>query len=229
MNIAIIPARKNSKRIKNKNIKKFFSKPIIYYPIEKCIGSKIFDQIIISSDSNEYIRLIKNKFKNCLFHKRTKKNSNHTSTTRDFLNEIINYYKFDDQTKFCCIYPCNPLLSKNTLTKTYNKFRKNKYDLLFTISKSGISKEALFSLKNGLIDQNSISADDSLNSQYQKKYFKDCGQLYWFNRKHIVKEKNLFKGKIGTHILKENEYHDIDNDIDWEIAKLKFKINEQNF
>ena len=115
---------------------------------------------------------------------------------------------------------------KNTLTKTYNKFKKNKYDLLFTISKSSIGKEALFSLKKGLIDQNSISTDVSLNSQYQKKYFKDCGQLYWFNRKHIIKEKNLFKGKIGTHILNENEYHDIDNDIDWEIAKLKFKINE---
>ena len=141
MNIAIIPARKNSKRIKNKNIKKFFSKPIIYYPIEKCIGSKIFDQIIISSDSNEYIRLIKNKFKNCLFHKRTKKNSNHTSTTRDFLNEIINYYKFDDQTKFV-VYILNPCYQKIPL-KTYNKFRKINM-IYFYYFKTGISKRFFY-------------------------------------------------------------------------------------
>ena len=34
MNIAIIPARANSKRIKNKNITNFFGKPIIYWPIK---------------------------------------------------------------------------------------------------------------------------------------------------------------------------------------------------
>ena len=52
---------------------------------------------------------------------------------------------------------------------------KNKYDLLFTISKSSIGKEALFSLKKGLIDQNSISTDVSLNSQYQKNILKIVG------------------------------------------------------
>lgn len=34
MNIAIIPARKNSQRIKNKNIKIFNGKPIIFWPIK---------------------------------------------------------------------------------------------------------------------------------------------------------------------------------------------------
>ena len=35
MNIAIIPARQGSKRIKEKNIKKFLGKPIISYTIKK--------------------------------------------------------------------------------------------------------------------------------------------------------------------------------------------------
>ena len=51
MNIAIIPARGGSKRIKNKNIKNFLGKPIISYVIKKAIKSNIFDCVIVSTDS----------------------------------------------------------------------------------------------------------------------------------------------------------------------------------
>ena len=53
MNIAIIPARKNSKRIKNKNIKFFFGKPVISYAIKCAEKSKLFDRIIVSTDSKK--------------------------------------------------------------------------------------------------------------------------------------------------------------------------------
>ena len=59
MIIAIIPARKNSKRIKNKNIKKFFKKPIISYSIKAAKKSKIFDRIIVSTDSKKIARISK--------------------------------------------------------------------------------------------------------------------------------------------------------------------------
>ena len=59
MNIAIIPARQGSKRIKNKNIKLFFKKPIIYHTIRILKESKIFDHIIITSDSNKILNYCK--------------------------------------------------------------------------------------------------------------------------------------------------------------------------
>ena len=49
--IAIIPARGGSKRIPNKNIKDFFGKPIISYAIETAIKSNLFDEIMVSTDS----------------------------------------------------------------------------------------------------------------------------------------------------------------------------------
>ena len=51
MNIAIIPARQGSKRIKEKNIKKFLGKPIISYTIKKVKSSKLFDYVVVSTDS----------------------------------------------------------------------------------------------------------------------------------------------------------------------------------
>ena len=57
MKIAIIPARANSKRIKNKNIINFFNKPIIYWPIQMAKKSKIFKRIFVSTDSKKISKI----------------------------------------------------------------------------------------------------------------------------------------------------------------------------
>ena len=59
MNIAIIPARGKSKRIKNKNSKLFFGKPIITYAIELALKSKIFEEVIVTSNDEKIIKISK--------------------------------------------------------------------------------------------------------------------------------------------------------------------------
>ena len=51
MNIAIIPARYSSKRIKNKNIKFFLGRPMIELTINKLLNSRLFDAVYVSTDS----------------------------------------------------------------------------------------------------------------------------------------------------------------------------------
>ena len=59
MKICLIPARGGSRRIKNKNIKNFFGKEIIYYSINKAFRSKLFDKIIVSTDSKKIANIAK--------------------------------------------------------------------------------------------------------------------------------------------------------------------------
>ena len=58
--LAIIPARGGSKRIKNKNIKSFCGKPIIYYPLEALKKSKLFSKIHVSTDDDKILDLVEN-------------------------------------------------------------------------------------------------------------------------------------------------------------------------
>ena len=51
--VCIIPARKGSKRIKNKNIELFAGKPLISYVIKTAKKSKLFSRIIVSTDSKK--------------------------------------------------------------------------------------------------------------------------------------------------------------------------------
>ena len=57
--IGAVFARGGSKRIKNKNLKNFFGKPLIYYPIHAAQKSKIFDKIHVSSDSIKILKYSK--------------------------------------------------------------------------------------------------------------------------------------------------------------------------
>ena len=54
MNIlCTICARAGSKGIKNKNIKLLNGKPLIYYTIQQAVKSKIFKNIVVSTDSKK--------------------------------------------------------------------------------------------------------------------------------------------------------------------------------
>jgi CMP-N,N'-diacetyllegionaminic acid synthase len=59
-NICIIPIRKGSKGIKNKNIKNFNGKPLAYYTIKAALDSKIFSKIFVTHNSIFYKKNYKN-------------------------------------------------------------------------------------------------------------------------------------------------------------------------
>ena len=54
-NICFIPARKNSTRLKNKNIAPFGNGNLVTYTIQQAIDSDIFDRIILSSDDRDIL------------------------------------------------------------------------------------------------------------------------------------------------------------------------------
>ena len=57
--IALIPARKGSERVKDKNIQLINGKPLIFYSIRSAQKSKLFDRIIVSTDSKKYAKIAK--------------------------------------------------------------------------------------------------------------------------------------------------------------------------
>ena len=55
--LAIIPARAGSKGIPHKNIALLAGKPLIAYTIQAALGSKVFDRIIVSTDSQKIAKI----------------------------------------------------------------------------------------------------------------------------------------------------------------------------
>lgn len=55
--VAFIPARGGSKRLPRKNIKDFLGKPIIAYTIEAALESKLFDEVVVSTEDDEIAKV----------------------------------------------------------------------------------------------------------------------------------------------------------------------------
>ena len=90
--VCIITARGGSKRIPKKNIKDFLGKPIIAYSIEAAFGSGVFDEVMVSTDSDEIAEVAK-KYGAKVPFLRSDSNSNDFATTRDVLKEVIESYR----------------------------------------------------------------------------------------------------------------------------------------
>lgn len=114
--IAIITARGGSKRIPGKNIKMFCGKPIIEYSIREAIKSGQFDEVMVSTDSNEIGTIAKNCGAKIPF-MRSKELASDTATTDETLMGVLNdYKKMGQEFKYmCCIYPTAPFVTADKL------------------------------------------------------------------------------------------------------------------
>jgi len=57
--VALIPARAGSKRVPDKNIRPLAGHPVIAYTIAAALGSGIFKDVIVSTDSERYAQIVK--------------------------------------------------------------------------------------------------------------------------------------------------------------------------
>ena len=106
MNIAIIPARGGSGRIPRKNIKKFNGKPIIYWSIKCALQTKLFDQVIVSTDDKEIARLSK-KFGAKVPFMRSSNLSRNSVGIIEVVSSAVKWIsKNESKIKYvCCIFP----------------------------------------------------------------------------------------------------------------------------
>ena len=225
--LAIIPARGGSKRIPKKNIKPFLGKPIIAYSIEVALKSKLFDEVMVSTDDEEIAKIALEYGAKVPFF-RSKKNADDYATTADVIKEVLEYYKKAGKNydKACCIYPTAPLLTEFHLTEAFKLLNENQFNTVFSILPYGypVDRSLVLNDSNGLVVMKYPEHLHSRSQDLERRYH-DAGQFYWFSIEHFENSNLLFTKNSGALVLSEMEAQDIDNDVDWKLAELKYRIN----
>ena len=128
--VGFIPARSGSKEIKNKNLMKIGGKSLIEIAVQNALKSKYLDFIVFTSDSDKYIKLIKNKYKSkkLIFIKRPKKYSTDKASNFQAIK-----HSCDQLTKMgislntvVILQPTTPFRNKNHIDNTIKLFFKKK-------------------------------------------------------------------------------------------------------
>lgn len=225
--IAIITARGGSKRIPRKNIKLFNGVPIIKYSIDAAINSGIFDEVMVSTDDKE-IAEISIKYGAKVPFIRSYENSNDYSTTADVIEEVILDYRNKINIEFeylCCIYPTAPFITMDRLVQAMNLLVEKNADCVLPIVKYGYPIQRSLKIENGLAKMN-WPENYLARSQDLPSVFHDCGQFYCMKTSSLLTQKKLFADFTIPLLVSELEVQDIDNEIDWKLAELKFKLLE---
>jgi len=220
MKLAVILARKGSKRIPNKNFKKFLGKQVIEWSLDAAIRSKIFDDIIISTDKD--IKSIKNiKITKFIKFKRPQKFSGDNVSTNDAVNHTIswsinNLYR---PKYVCCIYACAPLIRSEDIVKAYKIINNSHWDYVFTASKFSYPIERSFKLNNNKSIVMNNPTNYNKRTQLFNNSYHDAGQFYWGQTKSWLSQKPFFQKKSTVFLLPSWRVQDIDDEEDWKIAK----------
>jgi pseudaminic acid cytidylyltransferase len=225
-NIAIIPARGGSKRIPKKNIKSFFGKPMIAYPIEIAIQSDLFNQVIVSTDSEE-IAEIAVKYGATVPFKRSPELSDDYAGTDEVFVHSLEWLRANDQDYqyACCIYPTTPLLKTQYLQEGYRLVQDD--SIASVISVAAYSSRIQRAFKNNKSDRLEMIYPEhrrTRSNDLAESYF-DAGQFYWVDTNKYLVEKEIYSKDSVAVVIPFYLVTDIDSPEDWIIAEKLYQID----
>ena len=221
--LVVIPARSGSKGLPDKNIKLLNGKPLIHYSIE--VAQQIFnnEDICISTDSDEYIKIVEKTGLRVPF-VRPEILSTDKSTTQDVLLHCLNFYEkkglFYDY--ILLLQPTSPFREKNHLEDILMA-NNEECDMIVSV-KEADSNPYYVSLEE--------NKEGYLKKLMEGKFTRrqDCPKVYEYNGSmYLINVKSL-KNTLISNFKKIRKYEmhskysiDIDNQLDFDFAE--FLIN----
>ena len=188
--ICIIPARSGSKRIPNKNIIKFYGKPIISYAIKKTLKTKLFKQIYVSTDSRKIKKIAENFGANVPFIRSRKLSGDKVPIKDVIVNFLQKLTIVKNNIDFhCVVFPMTPLLDPNDLIKAYKILKKNlKADGISCVTKYDTHPQRSIAIKNNYINYKWKKFEFQMSNKLEQLYF-DTGYFYIYRTKNYLKKK----------------------------------------
>ena len=211
--ICLIPARKGSKRIKNKNLRNINGKPLIYYACNAA-NIKEINKIYLATSSEKIINKSKN-YKNVKIFYRSKDSEKDNASTEYLIKEFIK--KNTDFDIIILLQCTNIFITKKYLKNAINKFLAKKYDSMLSVVQSN---HFLWKLTiNDNIKPLSYNPKKRPRSQFLKNNFIENGSFYIFKKIGFLKNNCRLFGKIGHYVMSAESIHEIDTYHDLKIVK----------
>jgi len=216
--LSIIPARGQSKRVKNKNILPLNGKPLIAYTINSALKSKYLDRVFVSSDNTAILEMSKRFGAETL--KRPRNLAKDTSTTFDVIKHAIKNIKGFEYV--VVLQPTSPLRDEKHINKAINFLKKKKADAVISVCKEDHSP--LWS--NVLPKDKSLKGflkEEIINKRSQdlKNYYRLNGAIYICKIKKLLEKKSFFlKDNIYAFEMSREKSIDIDTKLDFILAEF---------
>ena len=216
--LAIIPARGGSKRLPRKNILDLCGKPLISWSIEAGLKSKYISKVVVSSDDEEILNISSNFGVDII--KRPYELANDTATTFDTVKHTID--NFENYDYIVLLQPTSPLRNEKHIDEAIELLEEKQADGIVSVCE--MDHSPLWS--NTLPEDGNMRGflrEEILNKRSQdlEKYYRLNGAVYICKTDKLLENKSFFlKDNIFAYIMDRKSSIDIDEEIDFEIAKV---------
>jgi len=225
-NLAIIPVRTGSKRLKNKNILDFFGRPMFIHTVEAAIKSGLFDEVHVSTESFEVVKIC-DQYSLPVRFLRDQKLANDTASLQSVCAYVLDTFRnkynitFDN---FCLLWATAPLRTSQDITSSYE---------LLTDESDGVVSVASYDLPVFCAQQ--TKKDGFLTPRFPDMFWLpsqkmptvccDNGALCWVRAKAFGEQGVWMPEKTKPYYMEKNRSIDIETQEDLDLAKYYYLKN----
>ncbi len=221
--LGIIPARGGSKGVKNKNIRLLDGKPLISYTIEAALGSKLLDEFIVSTDSEEIKRTAVLAGAKVPF-LRPKEISGDKSSSVQVVEHALDWFKKEQNRLFdyiVLLQPTTPLRTASDIDSAIDIIvnSQNSNCLISCCDASHVHPSIMYLEQHGVLSKYDKSAKMKRRQEFEPVYLRN-GALYIVKVSYFDNENRLVDDKPLSYMMPRQQSINIDEEIDLLIAEL---------
>jgi CMP-N-acetylneuraminic acid synthetase len=227
--LAVIPARGGSKRIPGKNVRSLLGKPAIAYTIAAALDSGLFDQVIVSTDSEGIAEIARHYGAEVPFLRAPELGDDHTPVSLVTLDALD---RLDPSgQKYSCVAQLMancPLRTSDDVKASYQQFVETTAESQLSLTRYGwqnplwaVQRAEDFTLQP--LFENEITA----RSQDLPRLFCPTGAIWWAHTDALRRERTYhFSGRTGWEIPWPRGI-DIDTENDWQMAEVLLRLGAE--
>lgn len=223
---AFVPARGESKRIPGKNTRLFHGKPIILRVLDTLRESKLFDEIIVSSDNQNLIQLVKKAGYNAPFI-RPAHLATDTAGTSVVANHAIEWLcesGASEESDFLLAYPTAVMMTLGNLREAKQLLNPGLCDFVFAAARFPSEvQRAWWKMQDSSVTPVMPGHQSARSQDLQPAYY-DAGQFYWTTYNGWRPEVLEQGVRRKLYEIDPIEAVDINTEDDWIRAELLFSL-----
>jgi len=221
MNIAMIPARMGSQRLKQKNLRELGGVPLITRVIRKCIAADIFDQIWVNSEHPTFGEIASQE--GVRFHQRPAELASNTATSEDFVYEFLKAHPCDYLFQ---VHSIAPLLKAEQIAEFVMFMENDEYEVLLSV----VNEQIECALDGNPVN---FAFDRKTNSQELKPLQRITWTITGWRRSTYISAYEAGKcatyaGRVGFYPIDRFAGHIIKTEEDLKTAEALLKAREKS-
>lgn len=226
--LGVITARRGSKGIPKKNMKKLSGKPLIEYTFEAVKNSKLIDKCIVSTDDDEIINFSKSQDFEVPF-RRPSELAFDDAKSIDVLIHAVNYLR--DVEKYIPDYiitlqPTSPLRTSQDIDNSIELIIKDKNadSLVSVVEVPHNFNPYSVMIYNGTYLEHYVKEERIMRRQEMPLFYARNGAAIYICSYKLLMNENRFIGKkCLPYFMPKERSLDINDYFDWKIAELLLK------